>query len=500
MKKIWILCITALSLLMGGCSFENMMSDDLWMTVQTQNTAQTSEYAYQDVSELQVAVGESTLNPYQMTTDTSLRIVPLLYDSLTKLNLYYGYDLCIASSVEMQGTSCVVTLRKDVLFSDGTALTAVDIQYSYRQAISGETAYAAQLSNVTGVSILSDDQIRFTLAEADVLFPNLLTFPIIKNGSASNPVGSGRYHLAGENLLEPNPHWYGGDTGKIKAIQLVEQPDRETSFYSMKTGSLDYLFVDGDETIAETGGSIHYVSMPNLIYIGINDSRTLLSDVRFRQMLAAATDRDGLLETAYYDRAQETAVPFPASWEQLAPLTVESDQDFEQVQSLLAQLGLDNRDDEGYIIMGTRRVSVDILVNNENEAKMQIAETLREMLRSVGLDVTVTGVPFAEYQTRVTERQYDLYIGEVKLKNNLDLTSLFTVLTQQTVEENLRVLEAYRQWRQGTATLQSFLELFQTSVPLIPVGTRNGAIYYNREIYYDLSATVQDVFYNIQDW
>lgn len=131
---------------------------------------------------------------------------------------------------------------------------------------------------------------------------------------------------------------------------------------------------------------------------------------------------------------------------------------------------------------------------------MQIAETLREMLRSVGLDVTVTGVPFAEYQTRVTERQYDLYIGEVKLKNNLDLTALFTVLTQQTAEENLRVLEAYRQWRQGTATLQSFLELFQTSVPLIPVGTRNGAIYYNREIYYDLSATVQDVFYNIQDW
>ena len=86
-----------------------------------------------------------------------------------------------------------------------------------------------------------------------------------------------------------------------------------------------------------------------------------------------------------------------------------------------------------------------------------------------------------------------MYIGEVKLKNNLDLTALFTVLTQQTAEENLRVLEAYRQWRQGTAT-------FQTSVPLIPVGTRNGAIYYNREIYYDLSATVQDVFYNIQDW
>ena len=129
----------------------------------------------------------------------------------------------------------------------------------------------------------------FILKEATVFAPVSYTHLDVYKRQASNPVGSGRYHLAGENLLEPNPHWYGGDTGKIKAIQLVEQPDRETSFYSMKTGSLDYLFVDGDETIAETGGSIHYVSMPNLIYIGINDSRTLLSDVRLdvykRQLL-----------------------------------------------------------------------------------------------------------------------------------------------------------------------------------------------------------------------
>ena len=89
MKKIWVLW-TAASLLLGGCSFENMMSDDLLMTMQNQNAAQTSEYEYQDVTQLQVAVGESTLNPYEMTTDTSLQVVPLLYDSLTKLNLHYG--------------------------------------------------------------------------------------------------------------------------------------------------------------------------------------------------------------------------------------------------------------------------------------------------------------------------------------------------------------------------------------------------------------------------
>lgn len=500
MKKKLIGLAAAALVLLQGCSFENIVQDDLLMTVQDQQTVSTAEYAYRDLTTLRVPVGETTLNPYQMVTDTSLRVAPLLYDSLVKLNLSYGYDLCIASQVDLQGTACTVTIRPDILFWDGTPLTAADVQYSYRQAVGTQNQYTQNFSNVTGVRVLSDTQILFTLEEADVLFANLLTFPIIKNGSAAEPVGSGRYQIAEENLLERNEHWYRGNAGKIRRIRLMQQPDRETGFYSMKVGSLDYLFVDLDETIAETGGSIHYVPMPHLIYIGINDSRARFSDQRFRQMLAAAVDGGELLESSYYDRARQTSYPFPADWEALDGLAPGQSQDFERVQALLAELGLDNRDDEGYIIMGTRRVPVDILVNGENGAKLQMAQTLRETLRSIGLDAAISDLPFDEYQERVAARQYDLYIGEVKLEDHLDLTPLFTVLLQQTESANEQTLEAYRQWRQGSGELSAFLDSFFVSVPFIPVGTRNGAIYYNREIYYDLSATAQDVFYNIQDW
>lgn len=500
MKKKLIGLVAAVLLLLQGCSFENIMQDDLLMTVQDQETISAAEYAYRDVTTLRVPVGESTLNPYRMVTDTSLRVVPLLYDSLVKLNLSYGYDLCIASQIHLQGTSCTVTLRPDILFWDGTPLTAEDVQYSYRQAVGTQNQYTQQLSHVTGVRVLSDTQLLFSLKEADVLFANLLTFPIMKNGSAADPVGSGRYRIAEEELLERNKHWYKGDSGKIQRIRLVQQPDRETGFYSMKIGSLDYLFVDLDETVAETGGSIHYVPMPYLLYIGINDSRARFSDQRFRQMLAAAVDGGELLENAYYDRARQTSYPFPADWGELTGFAAGQSQDFERVQALMAELGLDNRDDEGYIIMGARRVPVNILVNSDNSAKLQIAWTLQETLRSIGLDATVSSVPFSEYQERVAARQYDLYIGEVKLKDNLDLTSLFTVWLQQTEPANQQTLEAYNQWRQGTGSLSAFLDSFSSAVPFIPIGTRSGTIYYNREIYYDLSATAQDVFFNIQDW
>ena len=177
----------------------------------------------------------------------------------------------------------------------------------------------------------------------------------------------------------------------------------------------------------------------------------------------------------------------------------------QQIQDLVDSIrkeGLEEAEKQRNEIIQKAKAEADRIIKEakDNAAKMQIAQSLQEMLRAVGLDATITSVPFSEYQTRVAERQYDLYIGEVKLKNNLDLTSLFTVQLQQTAPENQQMLEMYQQWRQGTATIQQFLESFDASVPLIPLGTRNGAIYYDRDIYYELRATVQDIFYNIQDW
>ena len=163
MKKKLIGLAAAALVLLQGCSFENIMQDDLLMTVQDQQTVSTAEYTYRDLTTLRVPVGETTLNPYQMVTDTSLRVVPLLYDSLVKLNLSYGYDLCIASQIDLQGTACTVTIRPDIFFWDGTPLTAADVQYSYRQAVATQNQYTQQLSNTTGVRVLSDTQIIFTL-------------------------------------------------------------------------------------------------------------------------------------------------------------------------------------------------------------------------------------------------------------------------------------------------------------------------------------------------
>jgi peptide/nickel transport system substrate-binding protein len=59
------------------------------------------------------------------------------------------------------------------------------------------------------------------------------------------------------------------------------------------------------------------------------------------------------------------------------------------------------------------------------------------------------------------------------------------------------------QWaalRGGTITFEAFCTQFALSPPFLPLAYRQGLAGYSRNFYADLVATVQDIFYNINNW
>lgn len=497
MLKRTFLLLIAFCVLLGGCSFESMLQDDLLMVANNPNTENPSGgYSYQPMTELRLPVGEQERNPYRMQTDTTLSTVPLVFDSLTKMTNDYSYELCIASAVQPESYSCTVLLQEGILFSDGTSLTAADVRYSFYQAISEGSTYAAALSGVSSLSVLSDYALTFFLAEPDPNFAHLLCFPIIKNGSAAEPVGSGRYLFSDPNTLVLNPNWYGENTGTIAKVHLVQQPDRETSFYSMRVGNVDLLYSEQEKTTIETGSSISYVPSTHLLFLGMNDQNAWLSNLSFRQFLNLAIDRQQLLERYYFDQAAATRTPFPPGSDSGAPEAV----NYDEMAVLLSGLGLDNRDEEGYIIVGSRRVTFTILVNTDTEGKKALADGVAELLSEYGFSCTVLALPFAQYQERVlTGSGYDFFIGEVKLRNNFDLTALLQQIPFVT-DNGIYSREIYRQYKFGEISQTDYLASFAQTVPFVPLGFRHGVLYYARQLYYEIESTSQDAFYNIHRW
>jgi len=139
---------------------------------------------------LRVAVqGPISLNPFTATDANSWQAIPLVYDSLARIDPASLVPTpWAAASWTVDGPYLNVTLRSDLRFHDGTTLTAADIVYSYNEYKSRGMAPADLTVSGSGTSV----SFR-TVSGGGLLFGHGTTLPIVKSGTASSPVGSGPF-------------------------------------------------------------------------------------------------------------------------------------------------------------------------------------------------------------------------------------------------------------------------------------------------------------------
>src|SRR5438093_86897 len=84
---------------------------------------------------LRVSVrGPLNLNPFTATDADSWKVIPLVYDSLARIDPVTQLPApWAAASWSVSGSTLTVTMRSDLAFHDGSAETASDVIYSYNQ-------------------------------------------------------------------------------------------------------------------------------------------------------------------------------------------------------------------------------------------------------------------------------------------------------------------------------------------------------------------------------
>lgn len=490
--------LLALALLLGGCQ----LSQEPLPGVLQNEADSGAQIALQEINTLKIAYSkEDSLIPYQAQSMMNLNVLPLIYDPLIKLDQEYVPHNIIAKEVVTTAESCIVTVRDDIVFSDGTPLTAQDVLYSARQAVAS-SIYGGAFWRVEEVELTEEGAVAFILSDPDPLFENLLTFPIV---CEQNPeLGSGRYIRSGETL-SINPRWYGENNGAIKTIQLINQLDKDTLIYSLKLGTINYMYSDlsGNEATA-LGISTQTVPMNNLIYLGVNATRSGLSRAQMRHLLSLAIDRKGLAEEVYASRAQPAYTPFQPNDASVKELGLVQEQDYQAAAALLEELGYhaDRKDSEGYYVSGQGRLRFRLLVNSDNSSRMQLAQELQKSFAELGIELSIDARGFEQYQAALGEWDFDLFLGEVKLYNNHDLTALLSSeekLGYGVVDDD-ELLALYEAYRMGTVPLEDFIAAFNAEPVFIPLMYRSGVVSFSREIYYNTSATEQDIFYQIEAW
>ena len=150
-------------------------------------------------------------------------------------------------------------------------------------------------------------------------------------------------------------------------------------------------------------------------------------------------------------------------------------------------------------------LSVTLVVNNDSTAKQAIADYLAQSLSALGVTVTVNKLPWAEYQTALTEGAYDLYLGEVRMTGDFDPAALlmgnlnYGGYSSQTVPALLTAWQGAR----GEARVQAAAQLWQAfaqEAPIAPLCFKRGSLLIRWGMVTNVQPTQADPWWNMEQW
>ncbi len=451
-----------------------------------------------------------SLNPFFSQGITNQMLAYVFCDPLFKVDNTFTPAAVIAESAEINDKRVTVTL-KSVKFSDGSSVSASDVKYSFDLA-KKSTAYSSTLSNVASASV-SGSKVVFTLTQPDKYAESVLTFPIVKSGTAddkdSKPVGSGRYKLEGTDqnpFFSVNTNNSAGASAHFKTLALINLPDSDALINSLQIGNTDFIFDDlSSGSYKRINATVKEVSLNNMVFLGVNSSLNEFLEIdAVRQAISAAIDRSAIATTAYQGHGVACALPFHPSWKELSAASVNPlpDYDKTEAETILKEAGLTEKNNKGILLYDKKPVTLKLIVNENNSFRNEAAALVSQQLEKIGFDVTVSVLSNANYLAAIEKGQYDLYLGEIKLSDNMDLNPLLKKggAAFYGVKTDNAAISAYESFRSSETTLAQFCDTFSSSLPFIPLCFRNGVCAYSGDISSEVISYDSDKFYNIEQW
>jgi peptide/nickel transport system substrate-binding protein len=225
-------------------------------------------------------------------------------------------------------TTWEFTLRDDVLFHDGSALTSADVKASLERLARSDGPQKPLWSTVGTVEAPDPRTVKITTEAPLGTLPANLTLafilPAARLGRADlsrDPVGSGPFAVASftpssQLLLRPVANYWGG-AATLPGLRLPYIPEASTRMTSLQNGEVDVTWIIPPDELERLGGvdGVRIESKPGLNYFlaWFNCGRAPFSDPRVRRALHHALDIKGIVTSLYGRAATVMDAPIPSS-------------------------------------------------------------------------------------------------------------------------------------------------------------------------------------------
>ncbi len=367
-----------------------------------------------------VVTSPNNLDPRVGTDEASQRVHQLIFDQLMRVDGRLRVVPGLAESLtQADALTYLVRLRRGVRFHDGRELTSADVVYTFGSFLDPAfvSAKKGAYRMLDGVRAIDRYTVSFTLKEPFGSFPVNLVMAVVPAGAGlspqSSPIGTGPYRFVRNDtddrlILSANRAYYDGPPGN-GGLELRVVPDDIMRGLELRQGAIDLVVNDLAPDIVEEFRREHRLQVitspgTDYAYVGINLRDPILRDLRVRQALAHAIDRDAIVKYLRRGLASPSVgiVP-PMSWA-FEPGVVDFKHDPELAKRLLDQAGYPDPDGDG----PRPRFTLSLKVSSTEFNRLQSA-VIQQDLRRVGIGVDVRAYEFATLYADVLSGNFQLF-------------------------------------------------------------------------------------------
>ncbi|MBE7036689.1 MAG: ABC transporter substrate-binding protein [Ruminococcaceae bacterium] len=522
-KKFLILLLSALLFFLSACGTPEKAEKDL--------TGELTEY--ENTNEAPTSggtlrlgfVGSKTLNPLNVKNQNNLYILNLIFDSLFQISPSDAVEsnLCERYVISPDGLNYEFVIKKGIHFHNGVSLTANDVDATLAFLLAGDGAYKNKLSNIADHHS-SGASVFVTLDKPVVNFTSLLDFPILSAADLTLgateyvPNGTGRYKVQSykvskELFLTKNENYHKSFSPYISEIHVDFLKDNEAAVSMLENFQIDLLTSDVLNLSGYTPKrKLSSVSFANglLTFIGFNNQNPALLSSKTRQALSMAIDRTSLLQATSVKYASVTDLPFPTScfWYDSDSPFVSFDSD--GAHKLLSDDGWQDSDGDGILDKTVYGEKIDlvlnILVNDESVTKKKIADFVNKSFDEIGVKSQIVSLPFADYQTLISERTFDVFVGQTQLTPNYDISFLVKTdenvcgISNERIDQALNALVLQESTTQKQSLFYELGEVLKTESQIAGLYIENRVLIFDPHLKGNITPSNSDIFYGIENW
>ncbi|WP_341954810.1 ABC transporter substrate-binding protein [Microbacterium sp. LWH13-1.2] len=396
-------------------------------------------------------------DPVTSTAGWDTHALALVYDGLTQLDTEGEVVPGLAESWEYNtdGTAITFHLREGAEFTDGTPVTADAVKQSIERGRDQENStLAGQLRIVVGIDVEDERTVTVHLDQADYQVPYLFagkTGFIVNPAAfddvttlATQPEGSGPFALTeyvpnAHADLEKNEDYWNADHIFIDDFSIVPVTDPATVVAGVTSGQWDVAQVPPAQVDGAEAANLEVETIRALTVraLDVNSTVAPFDDQRVLQAISHATDREALVDAAYFGQGTPNWQPFPEGYVAHSPeLDDLYPHDVDVAKALLAEAGHPDG------------LEITLSLTEDDTA---LAEVLQAQWAEAGIDVTLNVLPAAavaqNYVQRTLPFVLDSYSGRQSPLQGLEVlygTEGLMNLGRQTPPELTEAIDAAR--------------------------------------------------------